>query len=844
MRDFPLHPPLPPFVSIIYSNFIFLTLKMLKTSLYANLNSEISKEKILQLIGSQETENKLKGMKELISQISQGKSYTSITHNVIKDVLSSPSNELKRFFYYFLEISLPFMAESELLLLSNQIRKDLDHPNEFVRGTVLRFVSRMESIDILLNFHKPILENFNHPIAFVRRNAYFCLGHVSSRLGIFEDTAEHLMAALNRDTDPNCLCQAFSSLYSLEPNLAIEFAYQINNSKCKELSLCMIEKVKETDFLLHFLVDEDPVVRMEASLTLTDVTTDEYILEKSAGIIIDNLKVNKSYLSPALTKLLKISSFVDVSKFSLPVLELIDPYDLEASRSILDFVISVSATQDFMSILNFICRKSHAYSKTTTLKSNGINILLLEKLSLFVSKYSIFSSEVVDLGIEGSKSKNPAVSYEALQVIKNLFPSLKNEQAYTEKILDHLISLLSSVHFGKIFREVLEIVAGNGDGQHLKNAISIFRNSLNLKNEKNVPLWLQKENIFLISFISICLTEMFYKIEENKEDLLVDLLALLLLFFRHVKDNDLCSTETIVSCIRRLRSPVIESPSNAESQRSVPKAGVCDPLDFKFLRIREDEKITMLGKFLDSREQTESISKVHQLTGLSDPIYVECNVIYSRFEIVLDILMINQTDSYLQNMLFDFGSSPNLKPSYVSTPENMKARSAVSRKLVFKVLDSSNGFINGSVTFKYPSATGEYANRVYTLNFSEIKTCVSDFLEPKSISSEDFREMWRKMEWENVYSVKISSNSTLSDILNVFKRKLKGNIVDCKDNEDFLVGNISATTKQNNDILFNVCMTKDGQFINLECRVRSSKEEVVKSLNDILNEVVKLNKSL
>ena len=47
------------------------------------------------------------------------------------------------------------------------------------------------------------------------------------------------------------------------------------------------------------------------------------------------------------------------------------------------------------------------------------------------------------------------------------------------------------------------------------------------------------------------------------------------------------------------------------------------------------------------------LNKVTQLTGFSDPIYAEAYVNVNQFDIVLDILVVNQTSDTLQNLIVE-----------------------------------------------------------------------------------------------------------------------------------------------------------------------------------------------
>ena len=47
------------------------------------------------------------------------------------------------------------------------------------------------------------------------------------------------------------------------------------------------------------------------------------------------------------------------------------------------------------------------------------------------------------------------------------------------------------------------------------------------------------------------------------------------------------------------------------------------------------------------------LNKVEQLTGFSDPVYAEAYVNVNQYDIVLDVLVVNQTADTLQVCLFE-----------------------------------------------------------------------------------------------------------------------------------------------------------------------------------------------
>jgi coatomer subunit beta len=62
-----------------------------------------------------------------------------------------------------------------------------------------------------------------------------------------------------------------------------------------------------------------------------------------------------------------------------------------------------------------------------------------------------------------------------------------------------------------------------------------------------------------------------------------------------------------------------------------------------------------------TEDLTSKLSRVVQLTGFSDPVYAEAYVKVHQFDIVLDVLLVNQTTETLQNLTVEFATLGDLK---------------------------------------------------------------------------------------------------------------------------------------------------------------------------------------
>lgn len=64
---------------------------------------------------------------------------------------------------------------SVMILICDFLRKDLIHPNEYIRGITLRFLSRLTNREIIEPLVSNILLNLTHRVAYVRRNAVLAI---------------------------------------------------------------------------------------------------------------------------------------------------------------------------------------------------------------------------------------------------------------------------------------------------------------------------------------------------------------------------------------------------------------------------------------------------------------------------------------------------------------------------------------------------------------------------------------------------------------------------------------------------------------------------------------------
>lgn len=160
-----------------------------------------------------------------------------------------------------------------------------------------------------------------------------------------------------------------------------------------------------------------------------------------------------------------------------------------------------------------------------------------------------------------------------------------------------------------------------------------------------------------------------------------------------------------------------------------------------------------------TEDLSSKLSRVVQLTGFSDPVYAEAYVKVHQFDIVLDVLLVNQTSETLQNLSVEFATLGDLKVVERPTTQNLGAHDFQNVQSTIKVSSTDTGVIFGNVVYDGSSST---ESNVVILN--DVHVDIMDYIQPAQCTETQFRTMWTEFEWENKVNIN-SKAKTLRDFL-------------------------------------------------------------------------------
>jgi|EP00670_Eutreptiella_braarudii_P004315 coatomer subunit beta len=226
------------------------------------------------------------------------------------------------------------------------------------------------------------------------------------------------------------------------------------------------------------------------------------------------------------------------------------------------------------------------------------------------------------------------------------------------------------------------------------------------------------------------------------------------------------------------------------------------------------------------------LNKVIQLTGRSDPIYSEATVTVHQYDILLDILVVNQSDSTMQNLTVELATMGDLKLCERPQSYTLASHESIGIKANIKVSSTETGVIFGNIV--YDSATNPNDRSCVILN--DIHIDIMDYITPATCTATQFRSMWAEFEWEN----KVVVNTEVKSLREYLDTILKHTNMKCLTSDsslegdcDFLSANLYAKSSFGEDALANISVERhmEGRLEGF-VRIRSKTQGIALSLGD------------
>lgn len=761
---------------------------------------------IVQKVQSGQPKKILNALRSTIILNSQGVQTNHLNPTIIKEVIEYFSinstnkkvnvellNSIRKAFYLFLELIPKTDGNgkifAEFFLLTNQIRKDLEHPNEFFRAIVMNTLSKIIEVDeknkLALQecfepLNGPILKNIKHMHFYTRRNALIAY------FNGFDPETDLIFDTMQRENNSQVLRLCYNMLKIIQKNGNIaEFTSE------GEINLGPVSYTLKT-------IPEDLLADILKSTKSKELIFECISMKKCRSfayfVLLRNFESFPSNLIPQFLEILNDPIFKEIGLKSiwnnlhkicanLNVSQIIHLLDPDCKEILFKIISSIQKPIDREII------------KKKLLEEISVDFYDEDYLVFLLERYTEFASDSTDKSVQRKLKtlvvgQNPRIAYAALP------------------LCDNLLVILPSIKFGRVFRRAVNLILNN-EADYQKFVEMCQKDDFLLNQINNYSVVAMA--LFKIAFLT------------QKKDQILEILIKMLETGKNDINFDFTTFEIITQVYNDVSTrdlKVAEEPQKSE-QIYENKKEMCFPY------FKQSKKRT-------SAPETETKRMVKQLSGYTDPLYVEAFVNFTRLKISVELLIINTTSHMITNIIPEFTVSSNISGDR-SYGFNLDKQSMIKKEYSFKVNEVVNGFLTGYMQF----SIGKNMNM--SISLGEIQFKVNEYLLEKNISQDDFKGSWLTLEWENSYTSRFRSSLSIDKVFDRIKSDLKCSIIDQIQylHQNFIVANLCCTTLLAEDILLNLKISKEKSAFVVDCRMRSASEQIVKSLSVVFGECLR-----
>ncbi|KAA8521416.1 hypothetical protein F0562_012092 [Nyssa sinensis] len=194
---------------------------------------------------------KIDAMKKAIMLLLNGETLPQLFITIVRYVLPSEDHTIQKLLLLYLEIIEKTDGKGrvlpEMILICQNLRNNLQHPNEYIRGVTLRFLCRLNEVELIEPLIPSVLANLEHRHPYIRRNAILAVMSIYKLQHgeqLLVDAPEMIEKVLSTEQDQSAKRNAFLMLFTCAQDRAINYL------------LTNVDRVSEWGELLQMVVLE------------------------------------------------------------------------------------------------------------------------------------------------------------------------------------------------------------------------------------------------------------------------------------------------------------------------------------------------------------------------------------------------------------------------------------------------------------------------------------------------------------------------------------------------------------------------------------------------------------
>ncbi|KAJ2820684.1 coatomer subunit beta, partial [Coemansia erecta] len=424
---------------------------------------------------------KAEALQQVIAGTLQGENYEQLLMHVIRFVMPTKNKPLKKLLLLYWEVCPKYDSSGELkketILICNALLNDLQHSNEFIRGTTLRFLCKLREAELLEPLIGQTRECLAHRHAYVRKNAVEAVSSIYRILPhLIPDGPELISGVLQTEADMTCRRNALAMLTQSAPALAVQWlkenAHLVGGFE-ELLQLAAIDLIRRAarDFaaekalfircIFELLNASASAVKYEAATTLVTLSSNPAAVKAAAAcyITLATKESDNNVRIIVLERLDRLRARHEgiIDDLVMDLLRVLSAPDLDVRRKVLGIVMKLTSRRNVNDVISMLKKElAKTVSDASDYDRNtDYRLLLIQTIHSCASQFPEVAASVVELFLDsiaefGASSATDAIVF--IREVAEKFPDLR------QGIVSHLVSSFMDFKAGKVMRGALWIL--------------------------------------------------------------------------------------------------------------------------------------------------------------------------------------------------------------------------------------------------------------------------------------------------------------------------------------------------------------------------------------------------
>jgi len=407
-----------------------------------------------------------------------GESMPRILMQVIRFCINTQDHQLKKLMMLYWEVVPKYQEPSsdeilraaggpiprkmlpEMILVCNALMNDLQHPNEYVRGSMLRFLCKIKDEEILGPLLPAVKACLEHRHPYVRKNAALTVFHAHKLFGehLIPDGPELISTFLENETDSGARRNAFLMLFNQSEELSIEYLAR-NLDKVSDygdgFALLVLEltrrvcrrdpnqKSRFVRVIFAMLSSESPAVSYEAAWTLVSLSSAPSAIRAAATTytaLLNSPQNDNNVKMIILERLddLKKKNPKVLQEIIMDILRALSSPDLAICKKVLDITADIVSSRNVHDVANLL-KKEVIKTKSDTDKGTAYRTMLIKSIHGCATRFPLVAEGVVHALMDFLSTDGAMQVIVFVRAIMEQYPDLRSS------ILNKLLNTLSEI---------------------------------------------------------------------------------------------------------------------------------------------------------------------------------------------------------------------------------------------------------------------------------------------------------------------------------------------------------------------------------------------------------------